>query len=84
MTASGETRSGGVGFLGVLTILFIALKLTGVIGWSWWWVLAPLWLPWAVALSALAVIGLAVMFVKAADERKAAKRRAAIRERRYR
>lgn len=35
--------SGGVGFLGLLTLLFIGLKLAGVINWSWWWVLAPLW-----------------------------------------
>jgi hypothetical protein len=32
-------------FLPALTLLFIALKLTGYISWSWWWVLAPLWLP---------------------------------------
>lgn len=36
--------SGGIGFVGALTILFIALKLTGVIAWSWWWVLSPLWI----------------------------------------
>ena len=32
-----------MGFWGALTILFIALKLCGVISWSWWLVLAPLW-----------------------------------------
>ncbi|QFR55901.1 hypothetical protein JC221_255 [Yersinia phage JC221] len=31
------------GFLGLLTVLFVALKLTNVIAWSWFWVLAPLW-----------------------------------------
>ena len=40
-----ETQSGGIGFFGLLTILFIALKLTGFIDWSWWWVLAPMWMP---------------------------------------
>lgn len=35
----------GIGFNGLLTILFIALKLTGVIKWSWWWVLSPIWIP---------------------------------------
>lgn len=40
---SNNTSSGGIGFLGLLTLLFITLKLTGVIGWSWVWVLAPLW-----------------------------------------
>jgi len=33
-----------IGFTGLLTILFIALKLTGYIAWSWWWVLSPLWI----------------------------------------
>lgn len=33
-----------IGFLGLLTILFIALKLTGYIAWSWWWVLMPMWI----------------------------------------
>lgn len=35
-------KSGGMGFLGWLTILFIGLKLTGYIAWSWFWVLSPL------------------------------------------
>jgi hypothetical protein len=34
----------GPGFAGCLTILFVALKLTGHIAWSWWWVLSPLWI----------------------------------------
>jgi len=36
--------SGGIGFVGLLTILFIGLKLTGYVGWSWWWVLSPIWI----------------------------------------
>lgn len=35
--------SGGVSFGGLLQIAFIVLKLCGVIGWSWWWVFAPVW-----------------------------------------
>jgi uncharacterized protein (DUF983 family) len=47
------------GFTCLLTILFIGLKLGGVIAWAWWWVLAPLWLPTAViaVLILLALIG---------------------------
>lgn len=41
---SSSSNSGGIGFVGLLTILFIGLKLTGYIDWSWWWVLSPLWL----------------------------------------
>ena len=37
-------ESGGIGFTGLLAIVFITLKLCGVISWSWWWVLAPLWI----------------------------------------
>jgi len=36
---------GGISFTGALTILFIALKLLGIIDWSWIWVTAPLWIP---------------------------------------
>lgn len=44
MSASNSSqRSGGVSFLGLLAVLFIGLKLTGYIAWSWWLVLAPLW-----------------------------------------
>jgi hypothetical protein len=35
----------GGGFLGILTLIFITLKLTGYISWSWCWVLSPLWIP---------------------------------------
>ena len=38
---SASNSSGGIGFVGLLTILFIGLKLTGYIDWSWWWVLSP-------------------------------------------
>ena len=39
-----KQTSGGIGFTGLLTIVFIILKLCGVITWSWWWVLSPLWI----------------------------------------
>jgi len=41
---NGSKASGGVGFGSLLALLFIALKLCGVIAWSWWWVLSPLWI----------------------------------------
>lgn len=44
------------GFAEALAILFIALKLTGVIAWSWWWVLSPLWISAGIVL----VIGLVI------------------------
>jgi hypothetical protein len=45
MDNNSSVQSGGIGFSGLLAILFIALKLTGVIAWSWVWVLSPLWIP---------------------------------------
>lgn len=57
---STETTSqGGIGFCGLLTIVFITLKLTGVINWSWWWVLAPLW--GGVALRLAIMLGLLLL-----------------------
>jgi sterol desaturase/sphingolipid hydroxylase (fatty acid hydroxylase superfamily) len=41
--AKQSSNSSGIGFIGLLTIVFITLKLTGVINWPWLWVLAPLW-----------------------------------------
>jgi hypothetical protein len=38
-----SSRSGGVGLLGLLGVVFVTLKLCGVIDWSWWWVTAPFW-----------------------------------------
>ena len=45
----------GVSFLGLLTLLFIGLKLTGYITWSWIWILAPLWIPISITLLVLSV-----------------------------
>lgn len=60
MTDSSSNKSGGIGFCGLLTILFIALKLTGVITWSWWWVLSPLWLPLVIVVAIIAIVILIV------------------------
>jgi hypothetical protein len=49
----------GIGFAGLLTVLFIGLKLTGAIAWSWWWVLSPLWIEYAIVLLIVAVVLLA-------------------------
>ena len=51
-------------FSGLFLFLFIALKLTGYISWSWWWVFCPLWIPAAV-LAALFVLLVFVVFIKA-------------------
>lgn len=48
---ASNSTSGGIGFTGLLTIVFIVLKLTGYIDWSWWWVVSPIWIPIAIYFS---------------------------------
>ena len=48
--------TGGIGFCGLLTIVFIVLKLCGVIAWPWLWVLAPLWIPYACLLVTMMIV----------------------------
>ena len=50
-----KTTSGGIGFGSLLLLTFIILKLVGVIDWSWWWVLSPIWIP-VVLLLAVSVL----------------------------
>lgn len=47
---SDSKKSYGLGFCDVLAIVFIVLKLLGVVTWSWWWVLAPIWIPLIIVL----------------------------------
>jgi hypothetical protein len=54
--AEGSAGNGGISFFGMLAILFIGLKLTGFIDWSWWVVLSPLWLPLAISVGLVLVI----------------------------
>jgi hypothetical protein len=42
--SSSASSSGGVGFIGLLTVAFIVWKLLHVTAWSWVWVLSPLWI----------------------------------------
>jgi hypothetical protein len=51
-------KSSGVTFCGLLAIVFITLKLTKFIDWSWWWVLAPFWVPTAFVLAILLVLSM--------------------------
>lgn len=53
----------GLPFTTILFIVFLVLKLTKTIDWSWWWVTAPLWLPTAIALGILAFIFLIGLLV---------------------
>lgn len=52
---NNNTTAGGIGFCGLLAVAFIVLKLTGVINWSWLWVLAPIWIPAVIAVGILLI-----------------------------
>jgi len=51
-----ETGSTGIGFGGILFIVFLVLKLTDVIDWRWIWVCSPLWIPFTVFIGATILI----------------------------
>lgn len=68
--SSNNSSSGGIGFAGLLTIVFIILKLTHVIDWSWVWVLAPAWISLGLWLILLAAFGITMLCIKASDNRK--------------
>ena len=53
---NSANATGGIGFTGLLAIVFITLKLTDVIAWSWLWVLSPIWIP--LVLVALIMFGI--------------------------
>jgi hypothetical protein len=53
-----------------LLAIFVTLKLTDNIDWSWWWVLAPLWIPIGIGLSCLLVFGVVYYSVAVATRRK--------------
>ena len=60
MNENTAQSNGSIGFVGLLTIVLITLKLTGHIDWSWIWVLSPLWLGAAVGI---AIFGALTLFV---------------------
>lgn len=64
MSDATSSSSRGIGFSGLLTIVFITLKLLGTIDWSWWWVFSPMWIAVAIVLVIFLVL---VMIIKALD-----------------
>jgi len=53
-----ENRSEGMGLGTVLFLIFLILKLTHTIDWSWWWVFSPLWIPIAMIILFTIIINL--------------------------
>jgi hypothetical protein len=46
---ASSDKSNGIGFGTILFLIFLTLKLTNYIDWSWWWVFSPLWIPLLIA-----------------------------------
>ena len=70
-----ETRnngggSAGVGFAGLLTIVFITLKLLGYIDWSWIWVLSPIWLSFGLVLAIMLIVFIVVLIKAVIEDRR--------------
>ena len=68
-----SNSSTGIGFLGLLTIVFVTLRLIPyegghLINWSWWWVLAPIWLPFVFGIAVIVVVGLAAAVLRRTDK----------------
>ena len=67
--SNSNSSSSGIGFSGLLTIVFITLKLCNVITWSWWWVLSPVWITIGIALLVLGIYVI-ILWRKSVDEKK--------------
>lgn len=65
-----SASSGGIGFAGMLTILFIGLKLTGYIDWSWWWVFSPIWISFLIFVVVLIVVFIVAAIVTVSNRRR--------------
>ena len=50
------TSGGGVSICTILFLIFLVLKLCNVINWSWWWVTAPLWIPFVLVLAICLIV----------------------------
>ena len=59
-----ENTSSGMGIGMILFIVFLVLKLTGTINWSWWWVTSPLWIPIAIAAVVLGIVGVIAIIIE--------------------
>ena len=70
MADKSSSSSGGMGCLGTLTLIFIVLKLVGVITWSWFWVLSPAIFSFALLVLILLVAGLIILFFGRTSARK--------------
>ena len=74
---NNTTVNGGIGFVGLLTIVFIALKLLGYIKWAWIWVLSPIWIELLLVIAGFVIYAAVVLIRSNSRKRKAERYRRA-------
>lgn len=67
--ADTSSSSSGIGFVGLLTVLFVGLKLTGHIDWTWWWVLSLMLISAAVVIGSVLALGIFLLVIGFLEER---------------
>ena len=67
---ANESKSNGIGLGVILFLIFMTLKLTGNIDWSWWWVTSPLWIPFVAAAVILGIVGVIAIIIEYINVRK--------------
>jgi len=61
---ANENKSNGIGLGVILFLIFMTLKLTGNIDWSWWWITSPLWIPFVAAAVILGIVGVIAIIIE--------------------
>lgn len=56
MSSNTNGKRDGIGFASLLFLVFLVLKLTYVIDWSWWWITAPLWGPFVIVVVIMGIV----------------------------
>ena len=69
MSNSNSSSTGGIGFCGLLTIVFITLKLMDKIDWTWTWVLSPLWIPFSIVIGIVVIVGSGALILNWCDKK---------------
>ncbi len=61
--SSSSSASGGIGFCGLLTVVFVVFKLLNKITWSWWWVFCPIWIGAVITAGILLIVGIVELVI---------------------
>lgn len=71
-TNNKDLQMSGAMFFELMFLMFLGLKISGLIDWSWWWIFAPIWVPIAILLGILGILALFLIISKAMEKNKGA------------